>query len=329
MAEISVVIPVYNTEAYLPACMESVLSQRFQDLEVILIDDGSTDGSGALCERYAGMDPRVRVLHQENAGQSAARNRGVKAARAEWVCFIDSDDTVNPWLLSSFYAAVSETGAGAAVCGRVQGKEPPPGFDAQKAIRRSVLRVDEDSLLELFRKNDTVYWTLFPCLLKKGIYERYPLAEGRVMEDNAVTCKWLTAAGKVARIEEALYFYRDNPGGTMRAPFSEKKLDYLWALEEQLAFFEERGYLRLYAAVEKHYLESAVWFSGRIRRELGEPALARRLLRRANKLRRRWPVTSVVDQPLKRKLFKARHPFLHRIGKSVSARLKHAPGTKK
>lgn len=89
---ISVIIPVYNTEAYIPACIDSILSQSFSDFEVLLIDDGSTDGSGAICDEYAKIDSRIRVFHKENGGVSSARNEGLDNAKGDWVFFIDSDD---------------------------------------------------------------------------------------------------------------------------------------------------------------------------------------------------------------------------------------------
>ena len=99
---ISIVIPVYNVEKYLPQCLDSVLSQTYTNYEVILVDDGSPDGSGAICDAYAQKDSRFRVIHQKNAGVSAARNNGIEQAAGEWVTFIDSDDWVEPNYLSNF-----------------------------------------------------------------------------------------------------------------------------------------------------------------------------------------------------------------------------------
>ena len=99
---ISIVIPVYNVEMYLPQCLDSVLSQTYTNYEVILVDDGSPDGSGAICDAYAQKDSRFRVIHQKNAGVSAARNNGIEQAAGEWVTFIDSDDWVEPNYLSNF-----------------------------------------------------------------------------------------------------------------------------------------------------------------------------------------------------------------------------------
>ena len=102
MITISIIVPVYNTEQYLPRCLESILSQSFTDFELLLVDDGSIDGSGQICDAYAEKDNRIRVFHKENGGVSSARNLGLDNAIGEWVCFVDSDDSMNEVLLEHF-----------------------------------------------------------------------------------------------------------------------------------------------------------------------------------------------------------------------------------
>ena len=99
---ISVIVPVYNTEKYLPRCIESVLAQTFVDWEMLLIDDGSTDASGSICDEYAAKDERIRVFHKENGGVSSARNLGLDNAQGEWITFVDSDDWIEENFLKSF-----------------------------------------------------------------------------------------------------------------------------------------------------------------------------------------------------------------------------------
>lgn len=108
---VSVIIPVYNVAPYLRRCLDSVLAQMFKNFEVILIDDGSTDGSGAICDEYARKDPRFRVTHKENGGVSSARNEGIRQARGEWIAFVDSDDAVSPDYLSTFVCLQMKHGA--------------------------------------------------------------------------------------------------------------------------------------------------------------------------------------------------------------------------
>ena len=108
MPEISVIVPVYKAEAYLHACIDSILSQTFSGFELILVDDGSPDNCGAICDDYAARDSRVRVIHQKNQGQAAARNHALAAAKGDWVCFVDSDDAVHPQMLERLRQAAAE-----------------------------------------------------------------------------------------------------------------------------------------------------------------------------------------------------------------------------
>lgn len=103
---ISVIVPVYNVETYLPQCIESLLNQKYQNLELLLIDDGSSDGSGAICDRYERLDKRVKAFHKENGGVSSARNLGLDHACGEWIAYVDSDDYVSPDYLQDLYTAL-------------------------------------------------------------------------------------------------------------------------------------------------------------------------------------------------------------------------------
>ena len=319
MSEISIVVPVYNTQAYLPECIQSILSQTFSDFELLLIDDGSVDESGRICDGYQAKDPRVRVVHTPNAGQSAARNLGTAEARSDLLCFIDSDDVVHPTLLQVFYETARARNVGAVACGRVCGETPPEGFRSAQTGETEILSIDETCLLRMLEEDETAYWTLFPCLIKKEIVQKHPLTPGRVMEDNAVSCRWLCEAGRVALVRQPLYFYRENPNGTMNAAFSPKKLDYLWALEEQLSFYETRGFQRMQGAVAKIYVNNALWLASRVKNELGNETLARDVIRKAVRIRDRYAAFAGFTEEEERKLFKAAHPILHRARKKIGS----------
>ena len=113
---LSIIVPVYDVERYLPKCIDSILAQTFTDFELILVEDGSPDNCPALCDAAAARDARIRVIHQKNGGLSAARNAGLDTARGEWVAFVDSDDTITPDFCEKLYAAVQDTGAQMVVC---------------------------------------------------------------------------------------------------------------------------------------------------------------------------------------------------------------------
>ena len=322
MPELSVIVPVYNTKSYLPECVNSILHQSFSDFELILIDDGSTDGSGALCDDFAAADARVKVLHQQNLGQAAARNNGVLQAKAELLCFIDSDDAVHPSLLELFLKAYRENGVGAVASDRINAKEPPADFYTQKEAPTELMEINENTLISLLQKNDTLYWTLFPCLLKKSIYEAFPLTPGHVMEDNAITPTWLWAAGRIAVLRAPLYFYRQNPTGTMQAELNAKNLDFLWALEQQLAFCETQGCSKLQGEVAREYVLSALYLSKRFRREKNDKTTEKRIVKKAVRLRKRYAKNIRLTDEEAGKLFQAAHPLLHRIKKHLRIKQK-------
>lgn len=113
---ISVIVPVYNVEQYLKECVDSILNQTFRDFELILVDDGSTDKSGMICDAYANEDPRIIVFHQQNAGAAAARNRGLDVARGEYIAFVDSDDAINNTYLQKLLCSIMEKQADVSMC---------------------------------------------------------------------------------------------------------------------------------------------------------------------------------------------------------------------
>lgn len=142
---ISIIVPVYNVEKYLKDCIESILKQSMQDFELILVDDGSTDSSGTICDRYAEKDSRIKVVHTKNGGLSAARNAGIEIARGEFVAFVDSDDYVLPEFIEQMYKKILETDADICECNFSYLKNqkiinsrrlPEVALDSLNAIRR-------------------------------------------------------------------------------------------------------------------------------------------------------------------------------------------------
>ena len=132
MPKISVIVPVNNVEKYLHECIYSILAQTFTDFELILINDGSLDNSGAICDEYANKDKRITVIHQENQGQAAARNTAIAIAKGEWIHFVDSDDLIHPQMLELLYGAVDES-TQISMCGVYQGSNLSESFFSSKS----------------------------------------------------------------------------------------------------------------------------------------------------------------------------------------------------
>lgn len=245
MPEISVIVPVYRAEAYLRDCLDSILSQTFSEFEVILVDDGSPDRSGAICEEYARRDARVRVMHQSNQGQAAARNHAMETAKGNWLCFVDSDDQIHPQMLELLYRAAMQSGAGISLCRMLEQTELPEGFSAPRQLTYDTRSMDEPTLLRLYDRGEYPGWEACAKLIRRELAMAYPFQSGRVYEDNEAVAHWLLPAGTIARIPEQLYFYRTNPDSTTKSQFSLKKLDSLWALESIIRYYRCVGYLVL------------------------------------------------------------------------------------
>lgn len=235
MPKISVIIPVYNVESYLPACLDSVDGQSFRDFELILVDDGSTDRSGTLCDEYAAEHPNTRVIHQQNAGLSEARNQGVAASSGEYIAFIDSDDYVAPDCLEYLLSLIEKYGVEISVA-RVQkfwGEtceclpvKPPEEklYDAAEALH----------LLCSGKLG------IFACakLYKRRLVEQFPYPSGRLYEDTATTHKLVGAAEAVAYGTKVVYFWRQRRGSITHDEISEKHFCGIEAAKEQLAYMQ-------------------------------------------------------------------------------------------
>ena len=212
---ISIVVPVYGTEAYLSQCVESLLAQTHSYLELILIDDGSLDHSGALCDRYGEQDRRVRVIHQDNQGVSAARNAGIKAAHGQYIAFVDSDDWVEPDYLAALLQAAEETEADAAV--EVSGVQTCV-WTGPEALRQLCYQ----------KQFDTAPWGK---LFRAELARKTPFPEGMFFEDLAVVCRMIGEAKRVAGLAGTRYHYRQNPKGTMNGGDVRRLLDELRAAD--------------------------------------------------------------------------------------------------
>lgn len=243
MPKISVIIPVYNVEKYLHTCLDSILAQTFTDFELILIDDGSPDSSGKICDEYAEKDSRIRVFHQENQGQAAARNFGVNQAKADWIHFVDSDDIIHPQMLEILFDGVVKSNCNISMCGYISGDAIPEAFDAH-ITKYDVCQtvVTDEYLLSLLKDGSFRYHCIWAKIIKKDILLKFPFEAGRTREDSAVVCKWLYEAGRIADINYPMYFYLYNPNGTVNSGFSKKSLDILWAWNQQIKFFKEINY---------------------------------------------------------------------------------------
>lgn len=229
---LSVIVPIYNAESYLVQCLDSIIAQTFADFEVLLIDDGSTDGSSAICETYAARDNRIRVFHKENGGLVSARQYGFPLAQGEYVTFVDSDDWIAPSMYQEMSSAAKKSGADMVCCGctavtsskNIERRDfCAPGLYDKKALEEHVYPqmlyhgsffqygVSPQLWNKLFRRS----------LLEKHLFQ-VPLS-AKLGEDALVSYICLLDADTVCFLEECFYFYRSN-NSSMTHHVDKKKL---------------------------------------------------------------------------------------------------------
>lgn len=319
--KVSIIVPVYNVEAYLEKCIKSIINQTYTKWELILINDGSCDASGKICDKYKQIDDRIIVVHQSNKGQAAARNVGVKMASTEWILFVDSDDIIHTQMLEFLVRAIEESGANMSVCGRVKGLELPKDFQQKREFKYKSMNVDEENLCEWFSSVDhylsNIYWLIYPKLVSKNIIMKYLFCEGRIFEDNEVSCKWLVYSKNIAILSENMYFYMINPTGTMQSQFSKKKLDYLWALEQQVEFYYAIGYEKIMGKVAHEYFNTVVWMCKCVKEQLKDEKIIKKVMLHAENLYKKWNRRGMVEveEITLTHIIKYAHPIRYRIKK--------------
>ena len=230
MPTISVIVPVYKVEKYIHRCVDSILAQSFTDFELILVDDGSPDNCGAICDEYAAKDSRVVVIHQENGGLSAARNAGIDWTFAnsdsEWLTFIDSDDWVHPEYLSILYQAVLNYQVKISICSfvRVENNAAP-----ELVYQPFTIKTPEWVYL---RKDNLV--TAYACgiLYSRNCFEEIRFPEGKVFEDLFTTHKIFFSVDRIAYTDTTLYFYYVNENSITLENWKPSRLDQIEAFEE-------------------------------------------------------------------------------------------------
>ena len=235
---ISVIVPVYKVEKYIHRCIDSILAQTFTDFELILVDDGSPDNCGKICDEYALKDNRIQIIHKENGGLSDARNVGIEWAlehsSSEWLTFIDSDDWVHPKYLEVLYNAAQQTNCSLSICRFERTDGINPVVD-EIYVSHEVINSEDFYCYDCV--NAMVAWGK---LYYKEDFRmiRYPV--GKIHEDEFTTYKILFRYAQVVFVDEPLYFYYENTDGIMNSSWSPKRLDALEALEQQLNFLRNK-----------------------------------------------------------------------------------------
>lgn len=233
MPRLSVIVPVYNSEKYLPRCMASILSQSMEDFEVFLVDDGSSDGSGALCDKYAAMDARVQVLHQANRGQGVARNVALPIAQGDYIAFVDSDDWLEPGLFVTAVARCQEQDLDALYFETTIVKEgsrrPCRHFDGDQLFSGA------EALQHILK--DEIDNSCWNKIYRRQLWQQVRFTEDRHYEDVATVYKVLALAQWVGYLEQSFYNYQKHAGSSVANAFNVKsRYDHFLGYKERYGF---------------------------------------------------------------------------------------------
>ncbi|NHC43501.1 glycosyltransferase [Bacillus sp. MM2020_1] len=233
---ISIIVPVYNTEPFLKKCLDSILSQTFKDFELIIINDGSTDKSGSICDEFALKDKRVKVIHKENGGLSSARNTGIRIAEGEFLGFVDSDDYLEKEMYKVLYTLCKKTNSDIAICkfsrevkGKLQ-KEPN---------NELILEMNHDDALRNLFKGVLYRFSVCNKLFKKACFDDIIFPEGRVHEDLSTTYKLFAKSNKAVYTSYPGYVYVKREESILTSKFNKKRLDAFLGWEEILSFMSD------------------------------------------------------------------------------------------
>lgn len=240
---ISVIVPVYNVEDYLMRCVDSLTGQTYKNIEIILVDDGSTDRSGDMCDYYEKEDNRIRVIHQENGGQSKARNKALDIAKGEYYCFVDSDDYVANDYVEKLYKALKDNDADMSYCDFIKftGESADGAFD--KVEESTIITKTSTELLKIMHlEPDELYVVVWGKLFKKELFEGIRFPEGRICEDLAILYKLYKRVNKAISISDILYYYFRNNVNSSTYSINEKFYkDVFLTLEEEIEFFKNEN----------------------------------------------------------------------------------------
>lgn len=283
---ISVIVPIYKVEDYLDSCVQSIENQTYENLEIILVDDGSPDHCPAICDNWAERDYRIKVVHKENGGLSDARNAGMAVASGELISFIDSDDTIEPEFLELLYSALEENNADVAECavsyvdeeGRVLRRRyaaQTQTMDRMEALRRLVLE-------------DGIYQTVWNKLYRRQAAIDIPFATGKCNEDEFWTWQVFDRIEKLAVVQKPLYNYLQRNSSIIGVGYNIRRLDGLEARFQRMTYLQNET--ELAALTRQQLMLDCMWHLQSVQRVLTNTAKRHARIKIINILKEIQPV---------------------------------------
>ena len=271
MEKISIIVPVCKVEPYLRLCVDSILAQTHQKFELILVDDGSPDSCGAICDEYAAKDSRITVIHRENGGLSAARNTGLdyvfENSDSQWITFVDSDDALAPIMLETLFREVVKHQADIAITNPATFSEDAQ-LKQEKNIVGTTTCLTGRSLLESFYRGDgNISVVTWGKLFRRDLFQKMRFPVGKNHEDEATTPIALYHAEKVAVVRSWLYYYRQREGSIMHSDFSIRRFDAIDAFAACASYFALHEKSNIAKMAQRHHMMAWARLTWTARRE--------------------------------------------------------------
>lgn len=251
---ISVIVPVYNVEKYIARCVDSILAQTYVNLEILLVDDGSSDRSGELCDSYAAKDSRIKVVHKKNGGLSDARNRGMEIAEGEYFAFVDSDDYIAADYIEYLYGILGANRAQISICGcqKVYENKACSGTGLNSVKGTADIYDCKKGLSALLYQRGIIA-SAWGKLFERGLFAGICFPAGRQHEDVAVMYKLFDAARTIAAGSEKKYYYFQRADSLVNSGFNRQRMDYICFTQECIRYMAEKHPDLENAAVSRHF----------------------------------------------------------------------------
>ena len=309
---ISIIVPIYNIEEYISKCIDSLIRQTYTNIEILLIDDGSTDQSGVIADEYAKIDSRIIVYHKENGGLSDARNFGIDRAKGQYIAFVDGDDFIYPQMYEILKKYLCKENADISLCEYDSG----PDGDKNKIVETSELVCRVVTGKEILTTYSVIYVVAWNKLYRTDIFSdvRYP--KGRFHEDEFVAHRLLFKCKKIVFIKESFYFYRKRSQSIMSKISMKRIVDGVEAWQDRLSFFENKKIDYIISRLLDSYLSHIVntYFYCLKMEQINDKRIFKYLVNTERSALRQYKGRVVA---LKYKLF-CIHPDLYRIWNKIN-----------
>ena len=280
MELISVIVPVYNAEKYLDRCIGSIAGQTYSELEIILVNDGSTDHSLDICKNWEEKDNRIKVVDQKNGGVSRSRNRGIHMAHGQYIVQVDSDDYMSATMIEHMYSLLKKDDSDLVICDFEKGSEENYVFS--KECGRTEIIEPREAFRRMYMNdwNKLRFVVPWAKLYKKELFDGLSYPDGKIFEDIYLTHHLISRCKTISILDEKLVYYYQCPTSIMNTSFHVGKLAYLDAMVDRIDFFDKKGWDELKSIAYDEYLHSLIWEYSRARDILKDRLLSKQIINR-------------------------------------------------